>query len=297
MRLIGYLAEEPAARIFADYLYVQGIANHLEHEKQDGWGIWISEEDQVGRAGGLLEDFRKNPKDAKYLKERKSAVELREQEKQDLEAYHKRVKGRRHLFRPLSPFGFGPLTFALIITSLAIFSWSRFGNALEPIMSLFITDFGGNYIWDKSLPEIRQGEIWRLFTPMFIHFGPLHIIFNMLWLRDLGSMIEARQSSLQLLILVLVIAGLSNLAQFYYTHQPVFGGMSGVVYGLIGYVWIRGKRDPGSGLYLHPYTVVSALVWFFACLVNVIPHVANAAHAAGLGIGMIWGYLSSLRRS
>jgi len=124
--------------------------------------------------------------------------------------------------------------------------------------------------------------------------GVLHIFFNMLWLRDLGSMVEGRQSSLHLLILTIVIAACSNLAQ-YFVSGPIFGGMSGVVYGLLGYVWIRGKFDPASGLYLHPYNVVMMLVWFFACLVNIIPHVANTAHAVGLGIGIAWGYFSSLR--
>jgi GlpG protein len=71
--------------------------------------------------------------------------------------------------------------------------------------------------------------------------------------------------------------------------------MSGVVYGLLGYVWIRGKFDPASGLYLHPYNVIMMLVWFFACLLHLIPNIANTTHAVGLGIGIAWGYLSSLR--
>src|SRR6266704_1514197 len=295
MRLIGHLLEEGGARAFADYLYVQGIVSQVEHEKQDGWGIWIADEDLVGRAAELLKEFRKNPNDAKYVNEAKGAEEIREQKKKEEQEYRKRIKSRRNLFGPLTSYGVGPLSFALIIASLAIFSWSRFGNALEPIRSFFITDFGGGYV-DKTLPEIRHGEVWRLITPIFIHFGPLHIIFNLLWLRDLGSMVEARQSSWHLLFLTVVIGVLSNLAQFYYTYRPNFGGMSGVVYGLIGYVWIRGKFDPGSGLFLHRYTVITALVWFFACLVNIIPHVANAAHAAGLVIGIAWGYLSSLGR-
>ena len=216
-------------------------------------------------------------------------------EKKEEQEYRKRVKTGRNLFRPLTPYGVGPLTFAMIIATLAVFTWSRFGHSLDPIRSLFITEFAGNFA-QKTLPEIRQGEVWRLITPIFIHFGPLHIIFNLMWLLDLGSMVEGRQGSWYLLLLVVVIGVLSNLGQFYYTYSPVFGGMSGVVYGLIGYIWIRGKFDPGAGIYLHQTTVMSALVWFFACLLNVIPHVANAAHAAGLGIGMAWGYLSSLRQ-
>ena len=50
MRLIGHLAEEKAARTFADYLYVQGIDSHIEDEKPDGWGIWINDEDKIDEA-------------------------------------------------------------------------------------------------------------------------------------------------------------------------------------------------------------------------------------------------------
>jgi len=71
--------------------------------------------------------------------------------------------------------------------------------------------------------------------------------------------------------------------------------MSGVVYGLLGYIWMRGKFDPGSGLYLHPTTLTMMIIWFFACFTPIVPHVANAAHAGGLVMGIAWGYLSSLR--
>jgi len=74
---------------------------------------------------------------------------------------------------------------------------------------------------------------------------------------------------------------------------PFFGGMSGVVYGLIGYIWVRGKFDVTCGLFLHRTTVMMAMIWFFLCLADVIPHVANAAHAAGLGMGMVWGFVSA----
>jgi len=288
------LTDENSARAFADYLYVQGIENQLEQDRYDGWGIWISDEDKIGRASDLLTAFRQNPSDPKYTKEAKGAAELRAQEQKDQESYRKRLRSRRQLFRPLTAYGFGPLTFAMIAVSVVVFFLSSFGHNNDAIRGLFITDFSTG-LWDTTLPEIRHGQIWRLITPIFIHFGPLHIIFNMLWLRDLGSMIEGRQSSLHLLLLTIVIAICSNLGQVYIGHSPDFGGMSGVVYGLLGYVWMRGKFDPASGLYLHPYNVIMMLVWFFACLLNIIPHVANTAHAVGLGIGIAWGYLSSLR--
>ena len=297
MRLIGHLAEESAARTFADYLYVQGIENQLDNQKEEGWAIWILDEDKLERATSLLTAFRQSPADPKYQAEARSAAELRAEKEKDTAAYRRKLRNRRHLFRSLTPYGFGPLTFAFIVASVSVFIFSKYGRDLHPIMGLFITDFlSDNFNTGQSaLPEIRHGELWRLFTPMFIHFSPLHILFNMLWLRDLGSMIEGRQSSVQLLLLVLVIAACSNLAQFYFGSGPNFGGMSGVVYGLLGYVWIRGKYDPGSGLYVHPTTVTMMIIWFFACLAQLIGPVANTAHAVGLGIGMAWGYLSSLR--
>jgi GlpG protein len=297
MRLIGQLEDETSARAFADYLYVQGIENQLDHDKNDGWAIWISDEDKISRASDLLTEFQRNPTDPKYTREAKSAADLRANEQKEQETFRKRLKNRRHLFRSLSSYGIGPLTFVLIVISVIVFFFSKFSMNLEAVRDLFISSYiveARSFSWEALPPEIRHGEIWRLITPIFIHMGVLHIFFNMLWLRDLGSMVEGRQSSLHLLGLTLVIATFSNLAQ-YLVSGPVFGGMSGVVYGLLGYVWIRGKFDPASGLYLHPYNVTMMLIWFFACLLNLIPDIANTVHAVGLGIGIVWGYLSSLR--
>jgi len=303
MRLIGHLADESAARTFGDYLCVQGIDHQLEQQSNDGWGIWVSDEDKLEQASELLKAFRQAPADPKYRAVARSAAELREEEAKGQEAYRKRVREGRDLFRPLTAYGFGPLTFLLIVASVTVFFLSKFGQDQQSIMGLFITRFevSGQYLtWTAGLEEIRHGQLWRLFTPILIHFSALHILFNMLWLRDLGSMIESRQSSWHLAALVVFIAAASNLAQYYIppTRGPDFGGMSGVIYGLLGYVWIRGKMDPGSGLFVHPSTVMMMIIWFVACftpLTSLIGRVANMAHAAGLVVGMAWGYLSSLR--
>jgi rhomboid protease GlpG len=290
MRLIGHLANESRARTFADYLYVQGIENHVEFEKEHGWAVWVPDEDKIEQASGLLTAFQANPTDPKYQAQAKPAANLRAAEEKSQAAYRKRMLDRRQLFRPLQAYGFGPLTLVLILISVAVFFWSGAGHNLQAIHALFISE----YTRAAGLPEIRAGQVWRLFTPIFIHYGYLHILFNMLWLWDLGSMIETRQGSLQLALLVLIIAACSNVGQYFFSG-PVFGGMSGVVYGLLGYVWLRGKFDPGSGLFVHPTTVWMMIAWFFLCLGGVIPNVANMVHAIGLGMGVAWGYLSSLR--
>jgi GlpG protein len=294
MRLIGHLAEEKAARTFADFLYVQKIESHVEFEKADGWGIWINDEDKLEEAAQLLTAFRANPADPKYRAEAKSAAELRAEADKDEAKWRKKLSDRRHLLQPLRDYGFGPLTLGLMAISIVVFFLSKFGNDPRSVIGLFITEFNAHGPLGRVLPEVMHGQVWRLVTPIFVHFDPLHILFNMLWLRDLGSMIEGRQSSWQLALLVGVIAAGSNLGQFLIAG-PVFGGMSGVVYGLLGYIWMRGKFDPGSGLYVHPSTVTMMIIWFFACFTPLIPHVANGAHAVGLVMGIAWGYLSSLR--
>ena len=105
-------------------------------------------------------------------------------------------------------------------------------------------------------------------------------------------MVEKHEGSWYLAAMVLGIGICYNLAQ-YYMSGPTFGGMSGVVYGLLGYIWIRGKLDPRSGLFLHNFIVIWMIAWFFLCLTGVIGPVANTAHGVGLGVGMLWGYLSS----
>ena len=308
MRVIGHLDSESKARVFGDYLFAQGIENEIESDKE-GWAVWIREEELLERAKAELNEFRANPGSPKYQQAGRLAGELREQKKKDQEHYEKRLKKRRHLFRPMSAYGFGPVTFLLICVSVVVFVKSNFGNNLDAVFKLLFTESELPRIARMSmfdglherfahlkvvLPEISHGEVWRIFTPMFIHMSIMHIFFNMWWLRDLGSMVEARQSSGMLVLLVAAFAAISNFAQFL-LHGGGFGGMSGVNYALIGYIWIRGKFDPGSGLYLHPSTVVYMIVWFFVCLIGFMGPVANTAHAAGMIAGMAWGYLSSLR--
>jgi GlpG protein len=309
MRMIGHLDSGVKARSFGDYLTVKGIENEIEPEKDGTWAVWIRSEEQLDWAKKLLSLFQKNPTDPEYQTATRAAEAVREQKKKEQEAYERRVKQRRHLFRPMTAYGFGPVTFVLIFVSVVAFVMSYLpdGAHVKQVLSISDMDLKGveemSYLhafvarlhaWRIVLPEIRHGQAWRLFTPIFIHFSFLHIFFNMLWLRDLGSMIEGRQSSWLLLIQVAVLAALSNLAQYFVTGG-YFGGMSGVVYGLFGYVWIRGKYDPASGLFLHSSTVTMMIIWFFVCLVGLMGAIANMAHAVGLITGMAWGFLSSLR--
>jgi membrane associated rhomboid family serine protease len=179
------------------------------------------------------------------------------------------------------------VTYGLIGGCVAVAVASNLGGNREVLERLFIASESAGP-GACPLPEVGRGEVWRLVTPIFIHFGLVHLIFNLLWLKDLGGMIERFRSAWALAGLVVGIGVASNVAQFL-ADGPRFGGMSGVVYGLLGYVWIRSRMDPGSGLWMDRGTVIWMIAWFGLCLTGLVGNVANVAHGAGLVLGMAWG--------
>lgn len=293
MRLIGHLTDEGSATTFRDFLYVQGIASSVEAE-QEGWAVWIHAEDELPKAREFLSAFRNNPQDPRYFKKARQAKVLKEQHERKLEETSQRQFDRRRLFER---FPVSPLTLGLILVSTVVTLLFSLGLANRFILALLISNYS------QGAPEILSGQVWRLVTPIFIHeplfsslqsLGFLHLVFNMMWLADLGTTIERRQGPRFFGLLILIIAALSNYAQ-YYMSGPRFFGMSGVVYGLLGYVWLKGKFDPDSGYFLHSQTVSMMLIWYFMCLFGVMPHIANTVHTVGLVTGLAWGYLSSRR--
>jgi GlpG protein len=291
MRHIGQLPDSAQANVFGDFLVANGIRNELEREADGSWSVWIREEDQVAAAQTWLATFRKNPNAAEFQAAAVKAAKVREAEAQDLAGYRRRIRTRGSLFPKFGGYGVGVLTYALTFTCIVVAIYSNLGANREFLRHLFICDPEGAP--DKFLPEVFAGEAWRLFTPIFIHFGLPHVVFNLIWLHQLGCMIEARQSSRLLAALVAVIALCSNVAQFYFSHHANFGGMSGVVYGLAGYVWMRGKYDRASGVGLDPQSVTILLVWLVVCYTRVVGPVANTAHLVGLIVGMVWGRVSA----
>jgi GlpG protein len=297
MRLIGHIESDKDARTFGDFLYVQGIENEAERDG-NRWAIWVHSDDQIPVAVKLLEEFRASPNDARFLAG-SPAGKLREQAKAQDEAYQKRVVSGKKLFPGLTGYGFGFVTYALIFASAAIFLLSQMGDDLERLSLLLIQPIevnGDMLSYFRNWSAVRHGEVWRLLTPIVIHFGFPHILFNMLWLRDLGSMFETRLSSSYLFVFVVVVAAASNAAQYFFTGQPVFGGMSGVNYALLGYVWIRGRFDPGAGLHIDRQSLVMSLIFFGLCFTPLIPRVANYVHVVGLVLGMAWAFVDSKRK-
>lgn len=178
------------------------------------------------------------------------------------------------------------LTAILIALSVTVAVLSQFGSDYQFLHFLFISEYR------QGLSEISEGQLWRLFTPILIHFGIIHIAFNMIWLYQLGSAIEQRQSIKRMAMLVVVTSLLSNLAQFFWSG-PSFGGMSGVVYGLLAYIWVQGKYNPRAGLGLEQNIAIMMLIWFVICWMGLVGNIANMAHTVGLVSGAVLGLFYS----
>jgi GlpG protein len=302
MRKIGHLEGNREATRLSDFLYSQGIDNEVEAGASGGWDIWVHDEEQLDASKQELAAFCAAPDAEKYHAAGPEAEARRREETEADAAFKRKVYDREKILKR-SMFAAYPVTMTLIVISVVVTLLGGLGSGSPLTRWLSITEStvveGAPPVWDASLPEIRHGQVWRLITPIFIHaslllppFGLLHILFNMLWLKDLGQMLEKAQGRKGLLIKVGVLAALSNLGQFAF-GGPAFGGMSGVVFGLLGYAWMRGRFDVTSGLFVHNQTIMMMSLWFFVCLFGTMGPIANGAHGVGLVAGTIWGYVSA----
>ena len=135
---------------------------------------------------------------------------------------------------------------------------------------------------------VRKFEIWRLITPMFLHFTFLHIVFNAWWMIELGRLIEMKEKRWFYVLLIVVSSLSTNLLQFFVEGSPAFGGLSGVVYALFGYLWISSKYNPMSGYWMRQDVVVWMLGWFVLGFTGYIGNVANYGHLGGLLAGIVF---------
>lgn len=176
------------------------------------------------------------------------------------------------------------VTLALIAVCILIALLSNLGENRAALLPFYIATPD-----QPGLSAVLSGEVWRLLTPTFIHFGMPHLVFNMIGLWYLGALLERRKGHRFLVGFVVAVGIAANLAEFLITEWPRFGGMSGVVYGMLGYVWMHGRVNPRFGVTLNNQTVVIMLGWFALCWLGLLGPIANWAHTAGLLMGVALG--------
>ena len=191
-----------------------------------------------------------------------------------------------------------PVTLTLLVLGCLVtvaFEW-LFGPIVFLLVSFTPMEFVGGQVVSLPLSStLSSGQWWRLITPIFLHFGMMHLVFNSLWIWVLGEMIERNQGQVKLLLLILFTALVSNSAQFLINGSSQFGGLSGVVYGYLGYIWLRGRLHPQEGLALSNGLVIFMLGWMILGMTDLSRslglNMANEAHLGGLLAGLAFALL------
>ena len=185
----------------------------------------------------------------------------------------------------------------IIITSVLIALLSNFGSVIifiEPFTftQINITNLG----YFSSLPFgetfIENNQWWRLVSPIFLHFSFAHLAFNCLWIYILGEKIERVDGSLIFIMIVIFTAVSSNSLQFFWNGSSLFGGLSGVIYGLIGFCMIAEMDSPRNIYDIPPGLYMFMIIWMILGFIGVLElfgfgSVANFAHLGGLVSGII----------
>lgn len=141
--------------------------------------------------------------------------------------------------------------------------------------------------------SLARGEIWRLLTPAFLHFGIFHVLFNSLWIWDLGRRLENLLGHWHFLLFFVITGVAANAAEFIWSGHANFGGMSGVVYALVGFIAVRQRLAPHPIVAVPRALIGFMLFWLVLCMSGVVDYfiagsVANAAHLGGLVAGVLY---------
>lgn len=139
-----------------------------------------------------------------------------------------------------------------------------------------------------------HGEPWRLAASALPHGGVVHLLFNVYWLWVLGTLLEEELGHLTTLVLVIVLAAGSAAAQFAFSVGGI--GLSGVGYGIVGFLWTASRIHPRFRDAMDTRTLQLFLGWGVLCIILTATGtmaVANYAHAAGflLGIPLAYAFL------
>lgn len=269
MRKLQDFPTETAAHQLSDYLETQGIESRVRDERE-GFAVWVLLDSEVERAQELIDQF--DPE--RVIEFEKAAAKIRE----------KREQERKPVFTPqvgraaVAPRRWATGVMLLVAISALVALASQLGRV--PIPALYIAPLQMPYF----LP-LDWTQPWRFVTPIFMHSGIFHILFNMMWLYHLGGQIESNEGTLRFLLIVLASAVASNLAQ-YYLKGPNFGGMSGVNYALFACCWMMERYAPRSGYLLPRSTTWWLMGWLVLGGTGLLGAVANVAHAVGLMAGL-----------
>ncbi|RYV03918.1 rhomboid family intramembrane serine protease GlpG [Shewanella sp. OPT22] len=276
MHLIGLCPNERVAQTFYDYMKLHNVECHL-NALESGVEIFIADENMINEVQSEFDAFMQQPFHSKYTQ---SSWEVG-----DTNARFNYGSSSTPLVRQFLAES-GPFSLSIFIICVAIFALMNVGFGQQLYDSL---SFYGATNTDSS------SQVWRLITPIFIHFSLSHILSNLLWWWYFGGKVEKRIGITPLLTLVIAGGILPNTVQ-YWMSGPNFGGLSGVVYALLAYVWVVSRKRPDYGLIMPPALIIVSVAWIILGLSGLLPlPIGNGAHLAGFVVGLVQGWVDCRR--
>lgn len=253
---------------------------HRFTEDEDGYTLWLADPAQFDELTHLLERWQRGD---------------------SLMPNGHAARAKLNDSSLLRPFALAPVTASLLAACVVVFAlmW-LLGDIVVAMLAIVpVAVSGGSLTLGTLADTFGSGQVWRVFSPALLHFGWMHLVFNLLWIWYFGRQIEELRGGKLMLALSLVSAIAGNLAQ-YSTGTVLFGGMSGVVYALLGYVWLMSRQAPRTGFFVPQMLVVFMLGWMVFTMTDMaglvgFGNVANEAHVGGLIVGLVWGWYDARR--
>lgn len=269
---IAHVENPRLAQAFIDYLATRDIHITMQPNEQ-GFELWLDDPVHQIEAEHEFAQFIANPNQEKYLAASwESAGTQTPQFQYQTPNFLALLKAKA-----------GPITLAMMLICCVIYLLQTFGLGNPVFNALHFPAF-----------EEQKWQLWRWISHALLHFSLMHIAFNLMWWWQLGGDIEKKMGSAKLLQIFVISAAVSGASQFY-VGGANFGGLSGVVYALLGYAWILGMRAPQLGVMVPRSIVIFMLAWIVIGFVQPLMAIANSAHLAGLVCGCVLGALDGWR--
>lgn len=194
-----------------------------------------------------------------------------------------------------------PLTYGLVLASCLIYivDWVLGPRSdLLPYLSFTQVKVFLTYTVSSDLSQtfLQDNQWWRMVTPIFIHGGLVHLVFNCAATIEFGRRLESSLPKSMVLLVIVIAAIGSNFAQYWATKSAFFGGLSGVVFALFGLLVVLFLRTrhpifhlPRAFIVVVSISLLMGPLGVFESLFGV--SIADYAHFAGLFIGGIFGLL------
>jgi len=277
------IEQKNIAHLFANYLTTLGIEakvvaeqeQHVVDNPKFTYTVFC-QHNKLEQAKYEFEQFIKEPYHRKY--------------QQAAWQHGETVNVDRHELSLLTSFKENFLAHAGVVTlTVFVLCWLVF---LASYLGWAHSIFSQLKFYSQLSFDAFMSEPLRLLGPAFFHFSWLHIVFNTMWWWQLGGSIEKILGKMVLINILLISAIFSNLGQFFVSGAN-FGGLSGVVYALMGFVWWYGYLAPEKGLSLSKPIVGFLLFWLVLGFAELLPiNMANTAHLIGLISGCLLAVFS-----